>query len=93
MGILVETGFIVSRLFIIAAVIGAVLVLTLLIRRPLVRRSILRASPAGISTQEIEKLVRKSQFRFGLALWTIVFGVPLFVIIAMLVANKVSVFH
>jgi hypothetical protein len=93
MGVLIETGFIVSRLFVVATFVGVLLILTLLIRRPFTRRSIQRASPEGTPQQEIEKQVRKSQFRFGLALWSIFFGLPLFVIFAMLVANKVSVFH
>lgn len=91
--ILIETGAIVSRLFVIAAVVGVLLVLILVVRKPFVRRSIERAAPAGTAPQVIEKEVRKSQFRFGLALWTIFFGLPIFAITAVLIANKVSVFH
>ncbi|WP_327210019.1 hypothetical protein [Rhizobium leguminosarum] len=93
MPVLIETGVIISRLFVIAAVIGALLVLILMVRKPFARRSIARAAPAGTTPEVIEKEVRKSQFRFGLALWLIFFGLPLFVIMALLIANKVSVFH
>lgn len=91
--IILQTGAVLSRLFIVSSIVGAILVAILMVRKPFARRSIARAAPAGTSPQEIEKVVRKSQFRFGLALWCIFFGLPIFVITAVMIANKVSVFH
>lgn len=87
----ITLGMFVFRLFGIAALLAAVISLLTWIRRPIARYSIRRELPAGTTDQEVEMKVKSSQRSFGLKLWLFVFGVPMVIIIAMMIANNMSI--
>jgi hypothetical protein len=79
------------RLFGIAALLAAVISLLTWIRRPIARHSIRRELPEGVTDQEVELKVKTSQRSFSLKLWLFVFGLPMILIVAMMVANNMSI--
>jgi hypothetical protein len=64
------------------------------IRRPLARRAIRRELPTEATDQEVEAKVKSSQRAFGFKVWFFVFCLPMLIILALMVANNMSVrFH
>lgn len=84
-------SFFIWRLFLIAAGLVAVICALVWIRRPLARRAIRRELPAEASDQEVEAKVKTSQRAFGFKVWFFVFCVPMLIILALMVANNMSV--
>jgi hypothetical protein len=89
-GVLTLSYFI-TRLFLIACGLVAVICALVWIRRPLARRSIMRQLPEGVTPQEVEAKVKSSQRAFGFKVWFFVFCMPMLVIIALMVANNMTV--
>jgi hypothetical protein len=80
-----------TRLFLIACGLVVAVCLLLWVRRPLERRNIRRKLPTTATEQEVEAKVRSSQRSFGFKVWFFVFCVPMMIIIALMVANNMSV--
>lgn len=87
-------SFFIWRLFLIAAGLVAVICALVWIRRPLARRAIRRELPTEATDQEVEAKVKSSQRAFGFKVWFFVFCLPMLIILALMVANNMSVrFH
>lgn len=79
------------RLFLIASLLVAVICALVWIRRPIIRRSVRAELPSGATNQEVEARVEAKQRAFGLKIWFFIFFVPMLVIIALMVANNMTV--
>lgn len=79
------------RLFMIASFLVAVICGLVWIRRPLVRRNVRAELPEGATDQEVEAKVKASQRLFSFKVWFFVFCVPMLIIVALMVANHMTV--
>ncbi|NTF18126.1 hypothetical protein G6L37_06885 [Agrobacterium rubi] len=79
------------RLFLIAAILVVVVCLLLWIRRPIARRNLRAEMPADATDQQVEAKVKSSQRSFGFKIWFFVFCVPMMIIIALMIANNMTV--
>jgi uncharacterized membrane protein len=85
-----ELGYFITRIFVVALVLAVVIAVLSLIRRPLIRASIRRELPAGATDAEVEVKVKSNQRSFFLKVWFFVFGIPMGIVVALLVANHMT---
>ena len=84
-------SFFLVRLFLVAAVLVAVICALLWIRRPIVRRNVRAEMPADATDQQVEAKVKSSQRAFSFKVWFFVFCMPMLIIVALMVANNMTV--
>jgi amino acid transporter len=86
----IALGMFLARISWIAAILAAFVTFVMLVRRPFERKSIQKASPEA-SEQEVETMLKTSQRRFGVAIWLLIFLLPMLVLAGIMYVNSVSV--